>query len=422
MNLRLDLPPLAALREEAASMGHPAANEVLSKALAAALGPLPARPAVYALRDAAGATLTIGHTADLRGRLLKVDGPVVAAAAVEYLPCGSAFEGALRQLAWLRTLEPERYGSSLPYPLPLYLKLDLRAKFPRFEPTDVPDVGPAIRLFGPYPTRKALEAAESALYGTLPLRRCTWDVQGHDVDESCIYLQMRRCAAPCTGDVSVQAYRWLVEAGADLLVGRPERAAAEVTARRDAAAAALAFEEAGRLQAALDRLARQQPPPAVEIARWSVAVLTPAFRPPRAPGEPQGLRFGAPAGAVAAAGFRAGRLVHEGRLEPAAGDLEEQAAALAAAIASAPEPPPGAAGTPTRARAEEAALLVAWLGRARPPASMVIDLDDPAAAVPALVEAAVAILAPRRVRRPLGRLESGGPGRDRCEPAGSTGR
>ncbi len=385
MNLRLDLPPPAALREEG-----------LSTALAAALSPLPAGPAVYALRDAAGVTLAIGHAADLRGRLLKVDGPVVAAAAVDYCPCGSAFEAALRHLAWLRALEPDRYGSSLPYPLPFYFALDLRAKFPRFEPTDVPDLGPAIRLFGPYPTRKALEAAKSALYGTLPLRRCTWDVQGHDVDESCIYLQMRRCAAPCTGDVPVEAYRGLVEAGADLLVGRPERAAAELARRRDAATAALAFEEAGRLQAALDRLARQPLPPAAEIARWSVAVLTPALRPSRAPGESPDRNEGTPARAVAVAGFRAGRLVYEGRLEPAAGDLEAQAAASAAAIASAPEPPPGAAGTLTRARAEEVALLVAWLGRAKPPASVVLDLDHPAAAVPTLAEATAAILAPRR--------------------------
>lgn len=407
---RLELPPLPALEAEAAAAGRGAAGEPLRRALAAALGPLPARPAVYALRDAAGSPLTIGHAADLRARLVKVDGPVVAAAAVEYRLCGSAFEAALRHLAWLRALEPDRYGAWLPYPPPLYLRVDLRAKFPRFEPTDVPDLGPAVRLFGPYPTRTALEAAESALYGALPLRRCTWDVQGHDVDESCIYLQMRRCAAPCTGDVPVEAYRRLVDAGADLLTGRPERAAAELAARRDAAVGALAFEEAGRLQAALERTARL-PPPAAEIARWRVAVLAPAVRPAAPPGEPKGRSGRASPAAAAAFGFRAGRLVHEGRLEPAAGDLEGQAAALAAAVAAAPEPPPGAARTTARARAEEAALLVAWLGRARPPAAVVIDPDDPAGAVPLLAGAAAAVLAPRRARpRAAGEREAGGPG------------
>lgn len=392
----LQLPPIASVREAAVASGR-SSEEVagaVRSVLVEALAPLPAGPAVYALRDTGGALLTVGQAADLRSRLLKVDGPVVAAATVEYLRCGSPFEAALRHLAWLRELEPERYGPLLPYPPPLYLKLDLRARFPRFEPTETPDLGtedPAadqarglarpVRLFGPYPTRKALEAAEAALYAALPLRRCTWDVQGGDVDETCIYLQMRRCAAPCTGEVPVESYRRLVDAGADLLAGRPARAAADLAARRDAAAAALAFEEAARLQAALDRLARQPAPPAADLARWGVVVLAPALRPPRGPA------------AAAAFGFRAGRLVHEARLEPTAGDLEPQAAALALAVATTPEPPAGAAGSATRARAEEAALLVAWLGRTRPPASVPLDLDDPTRSVPAIVAATAALLA-----------------------------
>lgn len=382
---RVDLPPLAQVRDAAGAGGREAAEAAVRAALGPLAAELPAAPAVYALRDAAGAPLVVAHTADLRARLLKADAPVVAAAALEYEPCGSAFAAALRHLAWLRALEPDRYGPWLPYAPPWFLRLDLRAKFPRFEPTEAPDHGPAVRLFGPYATRKALEAAEAALYAALPLRRCAWDVQGHDVDESCLYLQMRRCVAPCTGEVPVEAYRRLVDAGADLLLGRPERAAAELTARRDAAAADLAFEEAARLQAALDRLGRETPPKAADVARWTVVVLTPAAR-----------ESGAEPRLVDAAGFRGGRFVLGDRLDPAAPDLEARAAALASAVSAAPEPPAGAAGTPSRARAEESALLVAWLWRARPPAAVEIDADRPEAAGPEVARAAAALAAPRR--------------------------
>ncbi len=384
--IRIALPPLLAVREAAAPQGREQANDAVRAALAETAASVPAAPAVYVFRDAGDAPLAVSHTADLRARLLKADAPVVAASALEYRPCASAFDAALQHLAWLRVLEPDRYGPWLPYTPPLFLRLDLRAKFPRFEPTEVPDLGPGVRLFGPYPTRKALEQAETALYAALPLRRCTWDVQGHDVDESCIYLQMRRCIAPCTGEVSAESYRGLVEAGADLLLGRPDRAAADLTARRDAAAAALAFEEAARLQAAIDRLTREAPPPAFDVARWTVAVLAGVRK------EPDGAR------GVEVAGFRAGRLVHEGRLDPGADDLEARCAALAAAIATAPEPPAGPAGTAARARAEEAALLVAWLGRARPPVSITIAPERPEAAAEPLAEAVRGLTAPGRRR------------------------
>jgi DNA polymerase-3 subunit epsilon len=384
--IRIALPPLLAIREATLGQGRAEAEQAVRDALAETAAAVPAAPAVYVLRDAAGAPLTVSHTADLRGRLLKADAPVVAASALEYAPCVSAFDAALRHLAWLRALEPDRYGPWLPYPPPLFLRLDLRAKFPRFEPTDVPDLAPGVRLFGPYPTRAALEQAETALYAALPLRRCTWDVQGHDVDESCIYLQMRRCAAPCTGDVPADAYGRLVEAGADLLEGRPDRAAADLAARRDAAALALAFEEAARLQAALDRLGREAPPPAFDLARWTVAVLSGIGR------EEGGTRV------AEVAGFRGGRLVHEARIDPAVEGLEERCAALAGAIVRAPEPPPGSAGTPARARAEESALLVAWLGRARPPAAVAVDPAAPEAAGRPLAEAIRRLAAPRRRR------------------------
>lgn len=384
--IRVALPPLVAVREAALGRGRAEAEQAVRNALAETAAAIPAAPAVYVLRDGAGAPLAVSHTADLRARLLKADAPVVAAAALEYAPCVSAFDAALRHLGWLRALEPDRYGPWLPYPPPFFLRLDLGARFPRFEPTDVPDFGPGIRLFGPYPTRAALEQAETALYAALPLRRCTWDVQGHDVDESCIYLQMRRCAAPCTGDVPPDAYRRLVEAGADLLEGRPERAVADLTARRDAAAGALAFEEAARLQAALDRLGREAPPPAFDLARWTVAVLS-------------GVRKGEDgARTVVVVGFRAGRFVHEASIDPTAEGLEARCAALAAAIAAAPEPPPGAAGTATRARAEESALLVAWLSRARAPAAVTVDPAAPEAAGAPLAEAIRRLTAPRRRR------------------------
>lgn len=383
--IRIALPPLLAVREGAAASGQEATEAAVRNALAETAAAVPAGPAVYALRNAKDAPIAVSHTADLRARLLKADAPVVAAATLDYRPCASAFDAALKHLAWLRALEPDRYGPWLPYPPPLFLRLDLRAKFPRFEPTETPDLGDGIRLFGPYPTRKALEQAEGALYGALPLRRCTWDVQGGDVDESCLYLQMRRCIAPCTGEVPVETYRRLVEAGADLLEGRRERAAADLAARRDAAAAALAFEEAARLQGALERLDREAPPPAFDVARWTVAVLS-------------GGRGAS--SAVEVAGFRGGRLVHEASLDAAEEDLEARCAALAAAIAQAPEPAPGAAGTAARARAEECALLVAWLGRAKPPPAVTVDPGAPERAAGPMAEAIRALRTPRRRRAP----------------------
>jgi len=60
----------------------------------------------------------------------------------------------------------------------------------------------------------------------------------------CLLFQIRRCSAPCTGEISREAYMKLVDEARAFLKGRSRRMQAELAERMEEAAAALDFERA----------------------------------------------------------------------------------------------------------------------------------------------------------------------------------
>jgi hypothetical protein len=112
---------------------------------------------------------------------------------------------------------------------PAYLHLDPGERFPR---VTVRTSGAAAHAYGPFRDRGAAGRARDALQRVFPLRPCDFTFEpARDLPLgiSCLYAQVRTCAAPCLMRVGEDDYRGLAAQAAEFL-GRPAARPAEAAA------------------------------------------------------------------------------------------------------------------------------------------------------------------------------------------------
>ncbi|MGO9755973.1 MAG: excinuclease ABC subunit UvrC [Roseiarcus sp.] len=105
--------------------------------------------------------------------------------------------------------------------------------------------------FGPFASAGAVHRTLNALQRAFLLRTCS-DSYYENRTRPCLLYQIKRCSAPCTGDISLDDYRRLVGEARDFLSGRSRSIRHRLAQEMEAAAEALEFERAARLR---DRIA-----------------------------------------------------------------------------------------------------------------------------------------------------------------------
>lgn len=216
---------------------------------------LPAAPGVYRFKDAAGRVLYLGRAVSLRRRVVSYWGdlgdrghltPMVARIArLEAVVCDSAHEAAWLERNLLQaSLPPWNRAPSGGQEKEVWIRLSESARAPGLAVVHRPAL--AGRHFGPYLGGLQVRRAVSGLSRVLPLAYAGGEPSG-----------TRQEMARVLG-VSAAERDELARTVAAVL-GRDPAAVASVRqrlcARRDAAAAALAFEFAARLQREIEALA-----------------------------------------------------------------------------------------------------------------------------------------------------------------------
>ncbi|HWM98450.1 MAG TPA: hypothetical protein VNO54_15505 [Streptosporangiaceae bacterium] len=206
---------------------------------------------MYRFRDRAGRVLYIGRAVSLRRRVLSYWGelgdrahlgPMVARIArVEAVTCDSAHEAAWLERNLLEHRRPPWNRTPGGQEAEVWIRLSASPRSPGL--TVVRQPGPGD--FGPYLGGQKVRDAVSGLGRVLPLGYAADGQAGTERD-----MARLRGASPAARAGLVRAIAAVLDR---------DRAAvaalrAELTARRDAAAAALAFEFAGRLQVELEAL------------------------------------------------------------------------------------------------------------------------------------------------------------------------
>ncbi|MGY1724716.1 DEDD exonuclease domain-containing protein [Blastococcus sp. SYSU DS0533] len=175
---------------------------------------VPHGPGVYLFRGPKDEPLYVGTSGDLRSRVLsyftsgeqrsRITEMVGLAQRVEAIPCAHALEAAVRELRLIARHKP-RYNRRSRFPeRALWVRLT-EEPFPRL--SVVRRVRPDAGVFlGPFPDRRAADAAVAAVHEVLPLRQCTARLSPRTPVSACALAEMGRCGAPCTGAQSVPEY------------------------------------------------------------------------------------------------------------------------------------------------------------------------------------------------------------------------
>ena len=114
--------------------------------------------------------------------------------------------------------------------------------------------------FGPFVSADAVDRTLIALQRAFLLRSCTDHVYAHRA-RPCLLYQIKRCAAPCTGEISLKAYRQLADQAREFLRGASRDVQKNLTRQMDKAADAQHYEIAALYRDRLRALQQIQTQP-----------------------------------------------------------------------------------------------------------------------------------------------------------------
>jgi excinuclease ABC subunit C len=226
----------------------------------------PTSPGVYRMIGAAGEVLYVGKAKSLKKRVLAYARPtghdsriarmIAATTAMEFVSTGSETEALLLEANLIKRLRPRfnvllRDDKSFPY---ILITGDHVA------PQILKHRGARNRkgdYYGPFAAVNAVNRTITALERAFLVRSCS-DAVYESRTRPCLLHQIKRCSAPCTGEISHGDYAELVREAKAFLSGRSGAVKEELAHEMEAASNALDFERAAVLRDRLAALAAVQ--------------------------------------------------------------------------------------------------------------------------------------------------------------------
>ena len=224
---------------------------------------LPSRPGVYRMIGEDGDVLYAGKARDLKARVSnyarlggqtqRIARMIQLTAAMEFVVTESEVEALLLEASLIKSLKPRfnvllRDDKSFPY---ILIRRDHAA--PQIRKYRGAKKGQG-DYFGPFASAGAVERTIDTLQKAFLLRTCE-DSVFEARTRPCMLHQIKRCAAPCVGLVSNDAYQALSNEAAEFLRGKGSELHKRLAAEMDAASDAMDFESAARLRDRLRALA-----------------------------------------------------------------------------------------------------------------------------------------------------------------------
>ena len=231
-------------------------------------GAVPDAPGVYRFRDAQGRVIYVGKAKSLRSRLasyfqdlaalhVRTQAMVTTASSVDWVTVSTEVEALQLEYSWIKEFDPRfnvRYRDDKSYP---YLAVTLDEEYPRITVMRGAK-RKGVRYFGPYSHAWAIRETVDLLLRVFPARTCSAGVfkRHGQIGRPCLLGYIGKCSAPCTGNVSAEEHRRIVEDFVAFLSGQTAAYTRRIEREMKAAAAELDYERAARLRDDLRALER----------------------------------------------------------------------------------------------------------------------------------------------------------------------
>ncbi len=227
--------------------------------IAAYVKNLPGKPGVYRMYDEHGTVLYVGKAKDLKKRVtaytsyrrhtMRIQRMVRATVSMEFVVTGSETEALLLEASLIKQLKPRynillRDDKSFPYIL-------VRKDHPAAQVTKHRGARKIKGdYYGPFASAGAVNRTLDTLQRAFRLRNCTDSIYDART-RPCMLHQIKRCSAPCTGEISIEDYSVLIGDAEDFLSGKSDALRTRLQSQMSAASKELNFEKAAEIR---DRL------------------------------------------------------------------------------------------------------------------------------------------------------------------------
>jgi excinuclease ABC subunit C len=226
----------------------------------------PAGPGVYRMIDAAGEVLYVGKARHLKKRVQsyargqghnnRIARMVADTAAMEFVTTATEIEALLLEANLIKRLKPRfnvvlRDDKSFPF---ILIARDhavpqiLKHRGARSRKGD---------YFGPFASAGAVGRTINTLQRAFLLRSCS-DAYFESRLRPCLLYQIKRCSAPCTGEISVEDYAKLVDEALAFLTGESDEVKRRLHGLMDAASLKQDYERAASFRDRLTALSHIQ--------------------------------------------------------------------------------------------------------------------------------------------------------------------
>lgn len=231
--------------------------------IAAALKTLPASPGVYRMIDRNGDVIYVGKARSLKARVTnyarkgghtnRIARMISATASMEFVTVRTEAEALLLEANLIKRFRPRfnvlmRDDKSFPY---ILIARDQAA------PQILKHRGARNRkgdYFGPFASAGAVNRTINMLERAFLLRSCSDSVY-ESRTRPCLLHQIKRCSAPCTGEIDLDSYGGLVDEATRFLRGESQNVRQMYQRLMDEAAARLEYEQAAKYRNRLWALA-----------------------------------------------------------------------------------------------------------------------------------------------------------------------
>ena len=224
---------------------------------------LPGSPGVYRMLDAAGTVIYVGKARNLKARVTnyaragnhtnRITRMIADTASMEFVTVRTEAEALLLEANLIKRFRPRynvllRDDKSFPY---ILIARDHAA------PQILKHRGARNRkgdYFGPFASAGAVNRTINMLERAFLLRSCS-DPVFESRTRPCLLYQIKRCSAPCTGEIALEDYDALVEEATRFLKGESQNARQMYQRLMQEAAASLDYEQAAKYRNRLWALA-----------------------------------------------------------------------------------------------------------------------------------------------------------------------
>lgn len=219
---------------------------------------LPDSPGVYLMKDTSGKIIYVGKAISLKNRVrsyfqssrnlsLRIRSMVEQIDRFEYITTNSEVEALVLECNLIKEERPKyniRLRDDKQYP---WVKVTVKENFPQIYITR--KIGrDGSKYYGPYTDVRALRETIKLLRRIFPLRSCRHDLDRERIKRPCLNFHIKRCLAPCSGQITKEAYQELISQVCLFLEGRQSELLTKLQRDMKLAASERKYEKAALLR------------------------------------------------------------------------------------------------------------------------------------------------------------------------------